>query len=325
MTHRISGLHVFVAAAVLMLGGTTAFADDYPTRPITVVVPYPPGASTDFVARVLREPMSKALGQPIVIENRPGAGGSTAAAAVSRAAPDGYTLMVTVNAPITMNMYFQKNYPMDPTKAFAGITNCADVVLVLAVNANVPVKTVPELIEYAKKNPGKLSFGSAGIGSAHHIAGELLNQKTGINILHVPYRGGGPAIQDLIAGHLPIAFGTTPAVLPQAKAGTIRIIALAEAKRDPGLPGIPTISETVPGVVTATWVGMFAPAGTPKAIIEKLNKAAVSALKQPEIMAAMKVQGANVVASTPDELDTLAKAELEHWGKVMPSLGIQPE
>jgi tripartite-type tricarboxylate transporter receptor subunit TctC len=313
----------FIAA--LALGSATAFAQNYPARPITVIVPYPPGASTDFVARLLREPMSAALGQPLVIENRPGAGGTTGAAAVARAAPDGYTILVTVNAPITMNKYFQKNYPIDPTIAFASITNTADVVLALAVNSSVPVKTVPELIEYAKKNPGKLSFGSAGIGSAHHIAGELLNQKAGIKIQHVPYRGGGPAIQDLIAGHLPIAFGTTPAVLPQARAGTIRIIALAEAKRDPDLPGVPTIAETLPGVVTATWVGMFAPAGTPPAIIEKLNKAAVDALKRPDIIAQLKAQGATAVGSTPAELDKLSKDEFESWGKIMPSLGIQPE
>jgi tripartite-type tricarboxylate transporter receptor subunit TctC len=311
--------------AALTLGSLTAFAQDYPTHPITVIVPYPPGASTDFVARMLKEPMSAALGQPLVIENRPGAGGTNGAAAVARAAPDGYTLLVTVNAPITMNKYFQKDYPVDPNTAFAAVTNAANVVLVLAVNSSVPVKTVPELIDYAKKNPGKLSFGSAGIGSAHHIAGELLNQKAGIHIQHVPYRGGGPAIQDLIAGHVPIAFGTTPAVLPQAKAGAIRIIALAEAKRDPDMPDVPTIAETVPGVVTATWVGMFAPAGTPRAIIDKLNKAAVDALKQPDVIARLKVQGANAVGSSPAELDQLVKTEYAHWGKIMPSIGIQPE
>ncbi len=314
-----------IIVATAAFGSAPAFAETYPSRPITMIAPYPPGASTDFIARVLRGPMSDALGQPIVVENRPGAGGTVGTNMVAAAPPDGYTLLITVNAPITMNKYFQKSYSLDPKTAFAPITNAASVVLALAVNASVPVKTVPELIAYAKQNPGKLSFGSAGIGSAHHIAGELLNLKAGINILHVPYRGGGPAIQDLIAGHVPIAFGTTPAVLPHAKAGSIRIIALAESKRDPDMPDVPTIAETVPGVVTATWIGIFAPAGTPQAIVDKLNKAAVDALKQPNIIAQLKLQGAVAIGSTPAELGQLVSDEFDSWGKIMPSLGILPE
>jgi tripartite-type tricarboxylate transporter receptor subunit TctC len=188
------------------------------------------------------------------------------------------------------------------------------------------VKTVPELIDYAKKNADKkLSYGSAGIGSAHHIAGELLKQKTGIDMLHVPYRGGGPAIQDLVAGHIPISFGTTPAVLPQANAGTVRILALVEAKRSPDLPGVPTVAETVPDVVTMTWLGLFAPAGTPKPIIERLNKIVVAALKRPDIIEKLKQQGASAVGGSPEELGERAKAELAHWGRVIPSIGITPE
>ena len=189
----------------------------------------------------------------------------------------------------------------------------------------VPVKTIPELLAYAKERPGKISYGRAGIGSAHHIAGELLKQKTGIDIQHVPYRGGGPAIQDLVAGHIAMSFGTTPAVLPLAQSGAIRIIALAEAKRDPDMPDVPTIAETVPGVVTATWLGLFAPAGTPQAIVDKLNKAAVDALKRPDVIAKMKQQGAKAVGSTPAELTNLVRTELDHWAKIIPSIGIQPE
>jgi len=320
-----SAVAVVISIVATVLGGDGASAEPYPIRPITVVVPYPPGASTDFVARVLQDPMSAALGQPIIVENRPGAGGTAGTVAVANSSPDGYTLLVTVNAPITMNKFLQKSYPIDPLTAFVPITNAAEVLLVLAVNAKVPVTTVPELIDYAKKNPGKLTFGSAGIGSAHHIAGELLKQKAGIDIVHVPYRGGGPAMQDLLAGHIPIAFGTTPAVIPQAKAGTIRIIALAESKRDPDLPDVPTIDETVPGVVTATWVGMFAPAGTPPAIVEKLNRSAVDALRRPEVIEKLKLQGANAVASTPEELGMLVKDELDRWGTIIPALGIEQE
>ena len=316
-----------IAALMLaLLSATPAPAQTYPSRPVTVVVPYPPGASTDFIARLLRDPLAEGLGQTVVIDNRPGAGGTTGAAAVANAAPDGHTLLVSVNAPVTMNMYMQKNFPFDPKTALAPIMTAADVILALAVNASLPVKTVPELIDYAKKNTGKgLAFGSAGIGSAHHIAGELLKQKTGIELTHVPYRGGGPAIQDLVAGHIPISFGTTPAVLPQVNAGTIRILALVEASRSPDMPDVPTVAETVPGVVTYTWVGLFAPAGTPRPIIERLNKIAVEAFRRPDVVAKLKQQGASAVAGTPEELGQRMRAELESWGRIIPAIGIQPE
>jgi tripartite-type tricarboxylate transporter receptor subunit TctC len=316
-------------AAILLLALLsipTAHAQAYPTRPITIVVPFPPGASTDFTARLLRDPLAEALGQTVVIDNRPGAAGTVGAAAVANAAPDGHTLLVCVNAPLTMNVYMQKNFPFDPKTAFAPIMTAAEVILVLAVNASVPVKTVPELIDYAKKNADKkLSYGSAGIGSAHHIAGELLKQKTGIQLTHVPYRGGAPAIQDLVAGHIPISFGTTPAVLPQAHAGTVRILALVEAARSPDMPDVPTVAETVPGVVTATWVGLFAPAGTPRPIVERLNKIAVDVFKRSDVIAKLKQQGASAVAGTPEELGQRVRAELESWRRIIPSIGIQPE
>jgi tripartite-type tricarboxylate transporter receptor subunit TctC len=210
--------------------------DNYPSRPITVIVPFTPGASTDAVARLSRDPMSEALGQPIIIDNRPGAAGTTGSAAVVNAKPDGYTLLVSVNAPLTMNMYLQKSFPFEPRAALAPVTLAAESILVLAVNASLPVKTVTELVDYAKKHPGTLSYGSAGVGSAHHIAGELLKQRTGIDMVHVPYRGSAPAMQDLVAGAIKVSFGTTPAVLPQAATGAIRIIALAEERRSPELP-----------------------------------------------------------------------------------------
>ena len=246
-----------LVVAALLMGAGAASAQDYPNRPITIIVPFTPGATTDAVARLTRDVLERELGAPIVIDNRAGAAGTIGSTAVANAKPDGYTLLITVNAPITMNMYFQKSFPYDATTAFAPISLAAESLLVLAVQASLPVTTVQELIDYAKQNPGKLSYGSAGIGSAHHIAGELMKQKTGIDMAHVAYRGGAPAIQDLVAGNIQISFGTTPSVLPHAQAGTIRIIALAEAKRYPDLPGVPTIDETLPGVVTNTWVGFL--------------------------------------------------------------------
>jgi len=319
---RIAGLAAF---AVLTVTATAALADDYPNRPITIVVSFPPGASTDAVARIPRDYLSEALGQPIVIDNRAGAGGTLGSALVANAKPDGYTLLVTVNPPITMNMYMQKNFPYDATKAFAPITLAAHSILALAVNSSVPAKNVSQLVDYVKKNPGKVSFGSAGVGSGHHIAGALMNKNAGIDMVHVPYRGTGPAIQDLVSGQIQVSFGTTPAVLPHHESGAIRILALAEEKRHNDLPGIPTIAETIPGVVTNTWVGLFAPAGTPRPIIEKLNKAMNAALKRPDVIEKFKKQGLTAAGTTPEELQAIMTREVAHWGKIIPAIGIQPE
>ncbi|MGZ3408829.1 MAG: Bug family tripartite tricarboxylate transporter substrate binding protein [Xanthobacteraceae bacterium] len=325
-------MNLRVTAALTALTGLSLFAagngiaqQDYPTRPITMIVGFPPGGSTDATARILQDPMSAALGQQIVIDNRGGAGGTTGAAAVVNAPPDGQTLLLTVNASLTMNKFLQKNYPFDPKTALEPVALLNDVVLVLAVNSALPVHSVAELIDYAKKNPGKLSYGSSGVGSGHHICGELLKQKTGIDMVHVPYRGGGPAIQDLVAGQIQVSFGTLPAVLPHAASGKIRIIAAAEKKRIPELPDMPTIDETVPGVINIGWSGIMAPAGTPKPIIEKLNRVANDALKQPAVVEKLTVQGLHVMTATPAEFGKMISDEIDYWAKVIPSIGIQPE
>ncbi|MFL6797576.1 MAG: Bug family tripartite tricarboxylate transporter substrate binding protein [Xanthobacteraceae bacterium] len=306
--------------------GEAAFAQDYPTRPITLVAPFPPGASVDALARVLRDPLTEILSQPIIVENRAGAGGSTGAGVVANAAPDGYTLLVTVNAPITMNAYMQKNMPFDPRRAFAPITLAAETSLLLAVHPAVPAANVAELIAYAKQGTSKLSYGSAGVGSGHHITGELLKQKTGIDMNHIPYRGGGPAIQDLVAGHIQISFGTPPSVLPQSSAGRVRLLAVAEDKRFAYLPQVPTIAETVPGVtLPATWLGLLAPAWTPKPIIDKLNRAMLVVLKQPDVIEKLKQQGLLVIGQGPEALENKIVDELAFFGRTIPALGIQPE
>src|SRR4051794_26463971 len=252
----------FVAAAVAF-SAVPAAAQDYPNRPITIVAPFPPGASTDSIARLLREGMSAELGQPIIIENRGGAGGTTGSAMVAASTPDGYTLLLPASASLTMNRIMQKNYPFDPRTALAGISFVAESTLFLVVHPSLPVHNVAERIDYARKNPGKLSYGSSGVGSGHHIAGELLKQKTGIDMVHVPYKGGSPAMQDLIAGNIPVSFATAPAAFPQMAAGKVRVLASTRAQRDPDYPDIPTIAETVPGIASISWFGLFAPAGTP--------------------------------------------------------------
>jgi len=318
---------------ILALGGAAAVAtvplaaagEDYPSRAITLIVNFPPGGSTDAMARILREPLTQGLGGNIIIDNRGGAGGTTGAAAVANAKPDGYTLLLSVNSSLITNKFLQKNFPFDPRTAFAPITLTSDVALVLAVHPSLPVHDVSELIEYAKKNPGKLAYGSAGIGTMHHIMGELIKQKTGIEMVHVPYRGGAPLMQDLIAGNVKVSFNTLPTALPQAQAGMIRIIAVAEKARLPELPDIPTIDETIGGVVNIGWNGLLAPAGTPAPIIDKLNAVAVAAVKTPDVIAKMKLQGLHAMSSTPAEFASLIAREVDHWAAIIPGIGIQPD
>src|SRR5947208_8278119 len=302
-----------------------AAAEDYPNRSITLVVNCPAGGSTDAMARILREPLSQGLGQSIITDNRGGAGGTTGAAAAANAKPDGYTLLLSVNSSLITNKFLQKNFPFDPKTAFVPITLTSDVALVLAVHPSLPVHDVTELIEYAKKNPGKLAYATPGIGSSHHVCGELLKQKVGIDMVHVPYRGGALAMQDLLAGNVKVGFSTLPVALPQAQAGGIRVIAAAEKTRLPELPDTPTIDETVPGVVNVGWNGLLAPAGTPAPIIDKLNAVAVAALKTPDVIAKMKLQGLHAMSSTPAEFASLIARAVAYWGAIIPAIGIQPE
>ncbi len=291
-----------------------------------MVAPFPPGASVDALARITRDSLSELLGQPIVIENRAGAGGSTGAGTVANAAPDGYTLLITVNAPITMNTFCRRTSRSTRARRSRRSRSPPKPRCCLAVHPSVPAQNVAELVAHAKASTGKLSYGSAGVGSGHHITGELLKQKTGIDMNHVPYRGGGPAIQDLVAGHIQISFGTPPAVLPQSSAGRIRILAVSEDKRFPDLPDVPTIAETVPGVtLPITWLGLLAPAGTPKPIVDKLNAAMLATLAKPDVVAKLKQQGLLVVGQGPDALADKIRSELAFFGRTIPSLGIQPE
>lgn len=314
-----------LAAVAAVFTPLFAAAQNYPSRPINLIVGFPPGGSTDAAMRILQDPMSQTLGQQIIIDNRSGAGGTVGAAAVANAKPDGYTLLYTVNAALTMNMYMQKNFPFDSKNAFAPVGVASDVVLMLAVNSKLPVHTVQELIDYARKNPGKLSYGSSGVGSGHHICGELLKQKTGIDMVHVPYRGGAPAVQDLVAGNIQVAFGTLPALLPHVANGSIRLIASGEKGRLADFPDLPAVNEIVPGVYNIGWSGLLAPAGTPKPIVDKLNAAMNDALKRPDVKEKMKIQGLVPISDTPEQFASLISNEVDYWGKVIPSIGIQAE
>jgi tripartite-type tricarboxylate transporter receptor subunit TctC len=311
--------------AVLALGATSALAQTYPTHPVSIVVGYPPGATSDLLGRTVGDPLSTALGQPVVIDNRAGAGGNVGATYVARAPADGYTLMVGTDAMMTNNIYLYKNTPFDPAKDFAPITNAGVNIICLAVNADLPIRSVAELVAYARANPGKLSFGSSGTASPHHLSGELLRQKAGIDIQHVPYKGGGAAVNDLLGGHIGLAFLSLSSAVPQLSTGKIRIIAVVEKSRYAGLPDVPTIAETVPGVEMSSWLGFFAPAATPQPIVARLHDEMVRILKTDAVRDKLGNLGFSVTGSSPAELADDVRSGLALRGQLMKSAGIEPE
>jgi tripartite-type tricarboxylate transporter receptor subunit TctC len=316
------------ALSLLLLVATAIFApcaaQTYPDRPVRFVVPWAAGGGTDIFARVIAEKLHQSMGQPFVVENRAGASGNIGAAFVARATPDGYTIML---ATITLatNPALYKNMEFDATKDFVPITLIAGVPHMLVVNPSVPAKNVKELIALAKQKPGKLNYSSAGIGSPFHIAAELFKETADVNIVHVPYKGGAPAILDAVGGQVDMSFANLVAVLPMVKSGQLRALAVTSAKRSSAAPDVPTMAEAgLPGYDFSSWFGVLAPAGTPHDIVVKLNKEIIKALKDPDVEKQLTEQGADLIASTPEEFDSYLKSETTKWGKVIRAAGIQP-
>jgi tripartite-type tricarboxylate transporter receptor subunit TctC len=314
---------VVLGAIVLAAQTATAPAQDYPSRPVTIVVGYTPGATSDLLARTMAERLNAAWGQSVIVDNRSGVGGNIAAGYVARAPADGYTLMVGTDAIMTSNVFLYKNTPFDPVKDFAPITNAGANIICLTVHVDLPVNSVAGLIAYAKANPGKLQYGSSGIGSPHHLAGELLRQKTGIDIVHVPYRGGGATINDLLGGHIKVAFLSLSSAVPHLGSGKIRIVAVVEKSRYAAMPDIPTIGETVPGFEMSSWLGFFAPAGTP--LITRLNEAMVKVLTMDAVKEKLAALGLVVAPSTPAELAATVREGLAVRGELVRAANIQAE
>jgi tripartite-type tricarboxylate transporter receptor subunit TctC len=306
-------------------GDSMVRAQDYPSRAITIVAPHTPGASSDLLARTVGDGLNAAFRQPVIIDNRPGAGGNVGAAYAARAPADGYTVMVGTDAMMTSNVFLYKNMPFDPVKDFAPITRAGANIICLAVNSQLPVASVKELIAYAKANPGKLQYGSPGIASPHHLSGELLAQKAGIEIVHVPYRGGGPAANDLIGGHINMAFLSLSSTVPQLSTGKLKILALVEKTRYPAMPDIPTVGETVPGFEMSSWLGFFAPAATPEAQVARLNAAITRILTADAVKEKLAGLGLVVAPSTPAELAAIIKDGLAVRGALVKTANIQPE
>ena len=318
---RICALGAVALAAAI----TTAPAQDYPSRPVTIVVGYTPGATSDLLARTMAERLNAAWGQSVIVDNRSGVGGNIAAGYVARAPADGYTLMVGTDAIMTSNVFLYKNTPFDPVKDLAPITNAGANIICLAVHVDLPVNSVAQLIAYAKANPGKLQYGSSGIGSPHHLAGELLRQKTGIDIVHVPYRGGGATINDLLGGHIKVAFLSLSSAVPHLSSGKIRIVAVVEKSRYAAMPDVPTIGETVPGFEMSSWLGFFVPAGTPAPLITRLNEAMVKVLTTDAVKEKLATLGLAVAPSTPAELAAVVREGLAVRGELVKAANIQAE
>jgi tripartite-type tricarboxylate transporter receptor subunit TctC len=305
---------IFLFLAVFV---TAAHSQTYPSKPIRWIVPFPPGGSTDILARVVGQKLTEAWGQPVIIENRGGAGGTLGAAEAAKAAPDGYTLLMgAIHHTIATSVY--PKLPYDFIKDFAPITVVANVPNVLVINPSVPANNAKELIAYAKANPGKLSYGSAGTGTAHHLIGEQFNLLAGVDIVHVPYKGSAPAIADLMGGQVQVMYDTIASALPHIKAGKVRPLAVAPGKRSAALPDIPTLSEAaLPGFDVTTWFGALAPAKTPPEIVAKLNKEMVDILKMPDVAKRLADAGAEPVGNTSEQMAAQIRRETEEFGKIV--------
>jgi len=299
-----------------------AAAEAYPSRPITIIVPFGAGSGTDIVTRIIAQPLGIALNQNIVVDNRQGANGAIAATYVAKAPPDGYTLLMSTNSPHSANPFLLKNIAYDPVKDFAAVTRIGSFTLMLVVNPAVPVKTISELIAYAKAHPGKLSFGSGSNGSAGHLAGEAFKAETGVNMVHVPYKGGAPAMQALLAGDTQLMFDNLANSTPQLKAGKIKALAVTTAKRSALSPELPTLAETgLPGFDIYTWWGFMAPAGTPKEIIAKWNAEVARILATPEMKTFFAQQGAEPAPTSPEEFAALIRREIPKYAKIVKDSG----
>jgi tripartite-type tricarboxylate transporter receptor subunit TctC len=301
--------------------------DTFPSRTLRIVVPYPPGGASDIISRLMAEKMAPGMGQSIVVENRPGAGGNIGADVVAKAAPDGYTLLMGNIGPNAMSPGLYKSLPFDPVKDFTTISMVSSVPIVLVVNPNVvPVHNVQELIAYATKATPTLAYASAGNGSSNHLAMELFKSLAKIDLQHVPYKGGGPAMIDLLGGQVGVAFDTLPVVLPHVRSGKLRALAIAGTARTPLLPDVPTVAESgVAGYAASSWGGIMAPAGVPPRIVARLQQEVVKVLRMTDVKERLASQGIEVVESTPLEFSNFVKAEISKWSGVIKTANVKIE
>ncbi|PZQ78107.1 MAG: hypothetical protein DI563_01390 [Variovorax paradoxus] len=317
---------LWLASAAMLAGvPACASAQTYPTKPVRLVVPYPPGGIGDTLARELGTHLGARLGQPVIVDNRPGASQMIGAETVAKSPPDGYTLFLGSLSSLVLNMYSHKSMAYDSFNDFAPVSMFFSTPLYLVVNPALPVKDVQEFVAYAKANPGKVSFGSIGTGSSLHLSGEIFKAAAGVDLLHVPYKGSVPAVTDLIGGQIQALFDAGTSSLPQVRGGKLRVLGVTSAKRASGTPDIPAIAETVPGYDASFWFAIFAPTGTPKPIVHRLSSEINDILKQPALRDRYKGDGVELAGSTPEELASQMRADLPRWTAIQKQAGVKPE
>jgi tripartite-type tricarboxylate transporter receptor subunit TctC len=314
----VAAAAVVLTAALALAGASGARAQAYPTHPVRLVVPYPAGGAADILARVIGQKLSERLGEPVIVENRPGAGTAIGAKFVAKAPPDGYTILMGTVSSHAINPALTKDVGYDPVADFAPISLVASLPFILDVNPSVPAHSVAELIALAKRQPGKLTFASAGIGTSNQLAGELFKSMAGIDIVHVPYRGSAPALEDVIAGHVTMMFDLTITSLPQIAAKQVRALAITTPRRSKLVPDLPTVAESgLPGYAVDAWFGLFAPAKTPDTVVSRLNAETVAVMSLPDVRASLAKQGAEPLTSTPADFARYVRSELAKWTKVV--------
>ena len=311
-----------ILAAFFVGAGSGALAQAYPNRAIHIIAPFPAGGGYDFLARLVGSEMTKTFGQPVIVENKAGANGNIGTDAAAKSAPDGYTLLMGGNSPLSLNVGLYPKLPYDPLRDFEPIARVATQPNLFAANPKVPVKSVAELVQYAKANPGKLTYASNGNGSPQHLAAEQLKRMAGIDMVHVPYKGAAPTAAALLAGEVSVAFNIILLPLPHVQSGKLTGLAVASSRRSPLAPGIPTMAELGYPIDIDTWYGLVAPAGTPKEIIAKLNAETVRILSRPDLREKVRTQGIELAGSTPEEFGAFLKADIAKWTKAIREMNI---
>ncbi|MDH4378140.1 MAG: tripartite tricarboxylate transporter substrate binding protein [Ramlibacter sp.] len=315
-----------VLVTLITVGAATAQTEPYPSRPLKLVVPFPAGSALDATARDIGLRVGEALGQPIVVENRVGANGIIGADAVAKSRPDGYTLLLTTPSTHVTSRFLMKSVPFDPTRDFTPIMAAVEPVTVLVAASSLPVSNVRELIDLAKRQPGKLAFGSSGSGSVFHLAGELFGSLAGLDLVHVPYKGTAPAVQALVGGQVPLALTALGDVLPFVRSGQVKLLAVLEGKRYGRLPEVPSIVETLPAFEKpATWFGIFAPAGLPQPVLRRLHGEMARALGSADLRSRLEDRGLSVVANTPEQFEASMRASTSQYERLIRAAGLQPE
>jgi tripartite-type tricarboxylate transporter receptor subunit TctC len=315
-----------LAVALALLAADAAAADAYPSKPIRFVVAFPPGGGTDLVARTIAPRLAERVGQQVVVDNRPGAGGNLGTEIVAKSAPDGYTMLMGSVGPLAINASLFARMPFDPLKDLAPVTLAASTPNILVVHPSLPATTVQDLIALAKARPGAINFASSGQGTPAQLAGELFNSMAGVKMVHVPYKGAAPALADLLGGQVQVMFSTMPPALPHVTAGRLRALAVASLQRSPAAPELPTLNEAaLPGFEATTWHGVMVPAGTPGPVIAKLSQDIVAVLRMPDVAERLSSQGAEAIGSTPREFASYIKTETAKWAKVVRESGAKGE